>query len=118
QAGIGAGYDNRKYIAPAGTILASANGKVEQNVWLTGYLSGQIDESSSFSTNVYGTWFDSDFDFTDSSTGYGASASYYRNITQHLSATAAVSVDGLKRDDPTQDDILTGAAQLGMRYSF
>ncbi len=118
QTGIGAGYDNRKYIAADNTVLASANGKTDENIWLAAYVRGQLDERSGVSTSVYASWFDSGFDLAGSSTGYGATASYYRDITQHLSATAAVSLDGLSRNDSTLDDILSGAALLGMRYSF
>jgi len=115
---VGAGYDRRKYIAPIGTVLESANGKQEENIWLAAYLNGQIDENSSFSTSVYGNRFESDFDLTEGTIGYGASAAYYRNITQNLSATAAVSIDGVNREDTTQVDDLSTAALLGMRYSF
>ena len=117
QAGIGAGYDNRKFIGANGTILAAYNGLIDESVWAAAYLNGRLDENSSFSTSLYANWLDSGFVNAGSSTGYGASASYYRNITQHLSATAAVSVDGTKPSDGS-DDTLTGAALLGMRYSF
>jgi len=118
QAGIAGGYDNRKFIAAEDTILASANGLTEENVWLAAYLSGRLSESSQFTTNVYANWFSSEFDLAGKSTGYGASAAYYRDIARNLSATAAVSLDGVTRNDPTLEDVWTAAALLGLRYSF
>ncbi|WEK46893.1 MAG: preprotein translocase subunit YajC [Candidatus Andeanibacterium colombiense] len=117
KAGIGAGYDNRKFIGAKGTILEDSSGVIDESVWAAAYLNGRIDENSSFSTSIYANWLDSGFDGAGSSSGYGASASYYRSITQHVSATAAVSVDGESRGDGTEDTI-SGAAMLGMRYSF
>lgn len=117
QAGLGAGYDNRKYIGADGTILEDVNGLADESIWATAYASGRLTENSSLSANVYANWLNSGFILAGSSTGYGASASYYRTITQNLSATAAVSIDGVSRED-VQEDLLTGAARLGMRYSF
>jgi len=118
QAGIGAGYDNREYIGAEGTILADANGRSDQSVWASAYVSGRLDEHSGFGANIYVNWLDSGLVNAGKSTGYGASANYYRNITQHLSATAAVSLDGVKNDDIVDEKTLTGAALLGVRYSF
>jgi len=117
RAGVGIGYDRRKYIAAEGTVLASANGLVDENVWLAAYLSGRLDERSTLSTNVYATWFNSSFDFGGSTRGYGASAAYNRLLTAKLAATAAVSLDGLTRDEDLED-IWSAAALLGLRYSF
>lgn len=62
QAGVGLGYDRRKFIAAPGTILASANGVVDENYWMSAYLNGRIDANSRFATNVYATWFNSGLD--------------------------------------------------------
>ena len=118
QAGIGAGYSRRTFIAAPGTILAIANGKVDQTTWLSGYLSGRIDQRSRFSTGVYANWFQSGFAPAGDSTALGANAAYYRALTDHLSATAAVGLDGVDRKDPTQPDFWSASALLGMRYSF
>ena len=118
QAGVGAGYDERKYIGADGTVLESADGRSDEQIWAAAYVTGQLSENSGFGANVYANWLDSGLNNAGKSTGYGASASYYHNVTQHLSATAAVSVDGVNSDDVTIDDTVTGAALLGMRYSF
>lgn len=117
QTGIGAGYDRRKFIAAPGTVLAVANGVIDENYWLAGYLNGRIDQRSSFSTNVYANWFQTGGGFTGDAFALGATAAYYRSLTSRLSATAAIGLDGIDRDSALED-IWTASALLGVRYSF
>lgn len=117
QAGVGIGYDRRKFVAAPGTVLASANGKVDQNYWVNAYLNGRIDRDSSFGTNLWVSRFDSDLS-GDNGTALGASAAYFRSITSKLTATAAVGIDGIERSDSSLDDIWNASALVGVRYSF
>ena len=117
QAGIGGGYDRRKFIAAPGTVLAAANGVIDESYWLAGYVNGRIDQRSSFSTNVYANWLDSGSAFGGDATLIGANAAYYRNLTNRLSATAAIGLDGVTRD-ASLEDIWTASALVGVRYSF
>ncbi len=114
--GVGAGYDRRKFIAAPGTVLAAANGTIDENVWLSAYLGGKIDRNSSFSTNVYANWFQSGSALNGDATAMGASASYNRLFGDHLSATAALGIDGVSRD--TLPDSWAASALLGLRYAF
>lgn len=116
QSGLGAGYDRRKFIAAPGTVLAEANGVVDENIWVAAYLNGRIDRSSSFSTTAYANFFESGDALSGNLTAIGATAAYYRQLTSKLSASAAVGIDGIKRDN--LDDIWTGQAMVGLRYSF
>jgi len=116
QVGVGAGYDRRKFIAAANTVLASANGLTDENYWLSAYLNGRIDAHSSFTTDVYAKWFNSGFAAAADNTAVGATAAYYRSIGEHLSASAALGIEGVNRQ--ALDDIWTASAQLGVRYSF
>jgi len=115
---LGAGYDRRKFIGAAGTILGQANGVTDENIWLVANLDRQLDARSRVSFNAYANWFDSGFNGAGSSTGYGASAAYYRNIVGGLSGTAAVSLDGITRDSVGEEDLLGASALAGLRYSF
>jgi hypothetical protein len=115
---LGAGYDRRKFIGAAGTILGQANGVTDENIWLAANLDRQLDARSRVSFNAYANWFDSGFNGAGSSTGYGASAAYYRNIVGGLSGTAAVSLDGITRDSVGEEDLLGASALAGLRYSF
>ena len=47
----------------------------------------------------------------------GATAAYYRRLTDHISATAAVGVDGTNEEAPFED-FWTASALFGVRYSF
>lgn len=116
QYGIGAGYDRRKFIAAPGTVLAAANGVIDENVWVAAYLNGRIDRNSSFSTSVYGNLYESGDALSGDITAIGATAAYYRQLTSKLTATAAVGIDGVKRENLV--DIWSGQAMVGVRYSF
>lgn len=116
QAGIGMGYDRRKFIAAPGTVLASADGVIDENYWVGVYAGHQLDRRSGVNANLYANWFETGFDTDASGLGYSASASYYRNITGGLTGTAAVGLDGITQQD--LPDVMTASALLGLRYSF
>ena len=116
QYGFGAGYDRRKFIAAPGTVLASANGVIDESYWLAAYLNGRIDRYSSFGTSVRANWYQSGDALAGNSSAVGATAAYYRSITSRLSATAAVGVDGVNRD--LLEDVWSAQAMVGIRYSF
>ena len=115
--GIGAGYDNRKFIAADDTILSVADGVTDETVWTSAYWNRQIDRRSGLSLSAYAHWFQSGFDEAGDSAAYGASAGYFRNLSAGLTGTAAISVTGITRDE-LLDDIVTASALLGVRYSF
>lgn len=117
QYGLGAGYDRRKFVAAAGTVLAGANGVIDENVWLAGWLNGRIDRNSRFATNVWANWHQSGEALAGDVVAVGATAAYYRSITSHLTATAALGTETIDRDDAL-DDLWTAQAMLGLRYSF
>jgi hypothetical protein len=120
--GIGGGYDRRKFIAAPGTVLAAANGVIDETYWLSAYISTELDVRSGISGNVYATWLDSTDPFAGDTSGFGATAAYYRALTNHIQATAAVAVDGTSRDSDafttSVDDYWNASAFLGVRYSF
>lgn len=118
NAGVGLGYDRRKFIAAEGTVLASANGVIDENYWLAGYLSGPLGRDAGWATNVYANWLSSNDPLFGDVAGYGASASYSRLLTRRLRANVAVAVDGSSRDTPDIDDIWTASALAGLRYNF
>lgn len=117
QAGIGFGYDRRKFIAAPGTVLAAANGVVDENYWMNAYVNGRLSQHDGFTTSVYANWLQTGAGFAGDASAVGANASYYRNLTSKLSATAALGIDGVNRDDPLED-FWTASALLGVRYNF
>jgi len=116
-AGIGAGYDRRKFIAAPGTVLAVANGVIDENYYLAGYAGAQLDPRSSLGASIYANWFDSGLSNLGDVTALGANASYYRRLTARLTASAAIGVDGIERDDPFIDQ-WGASALIGLRYSL
>ncbi len=114
--GIGAGFDQRRFIAAPGTILAVANGTIDENIWLAAYLTGRIDRNSSFGANLWANWYQSGDALAGNSNALGATVSYSRAITSRLSATAAAGLTGVNRE--ALEDIWTAQALAGVRYSF
>ena len=117
NAGIGAGYDRRRFIAARGTVLALANGVIDENYYISGYLGARLDERSSANANIYANRFQSGLSIAGDATALGANASYFRHLTDRLSATAAVGIDGIEREDPFIDQ-WGASALVGLRYSL
>lgn len=117
SAGIGAGYDRRKFFGAPNTVLAGFNGVVDENYWVAGYFEDRLDQHSGVRADLYANWFQSGSSLTGDATAIGARASYYRMLSAHLSATAAVGLDGINRQAPLTDDWIASAL-LGVRYSF
>lgn len=117
NAGLGGGYDRRRFIGAPGTVLAQQSGVVDENYWLAGFLSRRLDADSGVRGEVRANWFQSGSSLNGDGTAIGATASYYRNLTRRLSATAAVGIDGIDREEPLPDQWIASAL-LGLRYSF
>lgn len=117
SAGLGVGYDQRKFVAAPGTVLAGANGVLDESYYMAAYINGQIGRSGSFSTNAYANWTSSGFANSGDVLATGGSASYSRRIIEGLSARAAVALDHLDSDLANQD-LTAASALLGLRYDF
>ena len=117
SSGLGVGYDRRKFIAAPGTVLAAANGVIDESYWAAAYLSGQIDARSSFNLNAYANWLQSGFANAGDATVVGASAAYRRYLVEGLSANAALGVNHLD-SSAANADLTTASALLGLRYDF
>jgi hypothetical protein len=117
SAGLSGGYDRRKYIGAEGTVLESFNGAVQENIYAAIHAYGRIDEKSIIRSAVYANWFRSDSALGSDSQVLSAMALYRRDLTSHFSATAAVGLDGVNREDPLEDYWETSAL-VGLRYSF
>ncbi|MEO0033906.1 MAG: hypothetical protein RIS94_3664, partial [Pseudomonadota bacterium] len=95
--GIGAGYSRRKFIGAAGTVLAAANGTVDENYFVDAGVSGPIDRHSSFTVAVYDSWYRNGRSSLANVNSYGVNAGYSRQITERLQGTAAVGLEGINR---------------------
>ena len=117
NAGIGFGYDRRRFIATPGTVLAAANGVTDESYYASLFLSGEVGRSGNFSTNAYYNYLDSGFDQAGDLSALGASAAYSHNLTSKLSARAAFAVDHLD-SDISAEDFTAASALVGLRYGF
>lgn len=116
QIASGVGYDRRRFIGAAGTVLASLDGVVDETVWYALTASTQLDARSVLAANASASWFQSGADLSADIIGYSASLSYRRNLIRGLSGTAAVGLDGISREN--LDDFMSASALLGLRYQF
>ena len=119
KAGIGGGYDRRKFIAAEGTVLADVNGLIDEKYWLSGYVDAELNQYSGISTYLYANWIESGGSFGGDENELGASAAYYRRLTDHFTAKAAIAVDGYGYSgDELLDDIWITSALVGVKYTF
>lgn len=116
QAGIGAGYIRRKFIAREDSVLAAANGVIDESYYVNAGLNGPIDRRSSFAISTYAAWFQSGLDSLNDTTAIGANAAYFRNLTDRLAASAAVGLDSINRK--VLEDQVVASGLVGLRYSF
>ena len=117
SAGLGVGYDRRRFIAAQGTVLGAADGVTDQSYYASFFLSGELDAQSSFTTNLYANRFESGFDLAGDATTVGGSAAYNRSITRNLSARAAIAVDHINTD-VSPEDFTAASALVGLRLGF
>jgi hypothetical protein len=76
-----------------------------------------IDRNSRYAVNLYANWFQSGATLDGNATALGASLAYYRNLTDRLTATAALGIDGISRSEPLEDQ-WAASALVGLRYNF
>jgi hypothetical protein len=115
--GLGVGYDRRHYLAPdLGPQIFSFSGANDQTVSIDAALTRKLSPASGITINGLAAWYDSDAFDTPSYWIYGASASYYRDFSRHLSGSASVSVSS--GSGGNQDSDLIGSALLSLRYTM
>lgn len=114
--GAGVGYDRRTYLTSPGTVLADLDGVVDETVWMAAYAGARLDQRSDLSLNLFANWFESGFDLSGDVIGYSASLAYRRELIRRLSGIAAVSLDGIAREN--LPDTMSASGLIGLRYSF
>jgi hypothetical protein len=117
NAGIAVGYDRRRFIAASGTVLALANGTIDETYWANAFVSGDLGNNAGFVVNTYASLLKSGFTNAGDATVLGASAAYRRYLFDRLSANAAVALDYLD-SDAAGEDFKTASALVGLRYDF
>ncbi|MFN4134216.1 MAG: preprotein translocase subunit YajC [Novosphingobium sp.] len=116
QAGIGAGYIRRSFIARADSVLGAANGVIDESYYVDAGINGPIDRRSRFAVSAYSAWFQSGAAGLGDTNALGINAAYFRNLTNRLAASAAVSLDSFNRN--LLEDQTVASGLVGLRYSF
>lgn len=117
SAGLGAGYDRRKFFGARGTILEASSGVIDRNLWVTAFASSKVGDRGSLAGNVYANWFESGGALGGKSSALGATLAYGHTLTDHLAATAALGLDGIMHEESI-DDLWTASALVGVKYRF
>jgi hypothetical protein len=113
--GLGAGYANRKYLAPDSSLFA-LHGVTDQSFSLQGNLGRRLTRSSGYDLDAYAAWFDSGLADSDASFGAGLTGRYYRNIFRDR-LQAQISA-GLYTTQAGEFDASYGSLLFGLRYTF
>jgi hypothetical protein len=114
--GLGAGYSQRKFLAPNLPGSFSINGAKDEQFFVDGDIGYALTRRSSISANAYGAYFDSGLAGAPGVYNAGVSGQYSHQIGRHLQANAALGVYTFQVDGQTGD--INMNAQVGMRYSF
>jgi len=117
SAGLGAGYDRRKFFGAPGTILATSDGVVDKNMFVTAFANSRVNERGTLFADIYANRFDSGGELGGKSSSVGASVAYGHSLTDQLAATAALGIDGVVREAP-DTDVWSATALLGLKYRF
>lgn len=115
SAGAGIGYAQRRFFAPNGA-LSAANGVVDESIYGQAYVARKLDSRSVLSGDVYVNWYSSGLNGAADVFGVGGTATYARTFGRRLTGSASLGLYSTSVDN--QDSTLTGAAQIGARYSF
>ena len=115
RAGIGGGYAQRRFFAPAGAFFTT-NGVTDQSYYLQAFVARQLDEVSSVDASVYASLYDSGIANAPNVFGTGATTAYNRRFGSRFTGTAALGLYSSRVENLSSS--LTGSALLGAKYEF
>ncbi|MBB6122752.1 hypothetical protein [Sphingobium subterraneum] len=113
--GAGAGYAQRKFIAPNSSVFAAINGAKDENYYADLFAGYRFDNDASLDATVYGNFYNAGRGGIDV-TNLGSYVTYSRSFGRRLSAQASLGVDSV--DPAGLDAIISALGQVGMRYQF
>ncbi len=113
--GVGASYDQRKYLAPSSATFFSLDGVKDDSFTAEATLTRDLSATASIQGALYGQRYDSGIDNTPATTSLGATATYSKAFSNHLSGQAALGVYNTEQDGFSDT---VGTALIGLRYQF
>ena len=114
--GIGGGFDRRKLLTPAGSVLAPLNGITDENYYAFVSAARELDRDSNLTGTLTFNYFDNGAPGVGDVTAMGAGVTYTRRFWRQLTGTAAATLSSFDQDGFNSE--LIGAALLGLRYNF
>lgn len=114
--GVGAGYQNRRYLVPVTQANFSLAGVTDEVFALQGDLGYAITPSSNLGGSLYANWYNTGIVGEPDVFGAGGSATYSVNLYRGLSAQASAGL--FANDVDGQETDWLGSLLLGMRYGF
>lgn len=114
--GVGAGYSQRKYLAPRLATVFSLDGVKDESYSVQGNIGRRLTQDSGVDFAVYGDLYKSGILGGGEVKSGGATTSYYRTFGDRLSANAAVGIYAFDTENFETD--VSGSLLLGMRYAF
>ncbi len=113
--GVGASYDQRKYLAPSNATFFSLAGVKDDSLTGEANLTRDLSSSASLEGALYVQRYNSGIADTPATTSIGATATYSKSFSNHLSGQAALGVYDTRQDG---FDDTVGTALVGLRYQF
>ncbi|MFZ5747721.1 MAG: hypothetical protein ACOY45_08675 [Pseudomonadota bacterium] len=113
--GLGAGYANRRYIAPREGNFFTLDGLTDQSWYGQVFATRQVGRNTSVGGNLFASYYDSDLPGSEGVLSWGGNGSLTHNWGR-LGATATVGVYGF--DAQQSDKDVAAQALLGLRYGF
>lgn len=113
--GVGAGYANRKFLAPQNGGAFSINGVTDESYYVQGFVAQALDSRTTIDATVFGNYYSSGIAGAKGVYGVGATGSIGRSFGR-LSARAAVGVYSFSPNGGAS--VVSADAQIGARYQF
>lgn len=114
--GLGAGYQQRKYLAPVNGTLFTLNGVKDESWTAQANASRRLSEASAVTVALFADWYKSGIAGANDVSSLGGTASYNHTFGQRLSGQASVGV--YTYDQEVFDAQTSGQMLLGLRYQF
>jgi hypothetical protein len=114
--GLGLGYNQRKFFAPAGAVGGNVNGVKDESFYAQATMSYALSQRGTFTGDLYGDYYMPGLANAGNVLSVGATGSYIHNFTRSLSGNLAAGVNAFKQQDFDSDVSVSGLA--GLRYSF
>ncbi|MEO1167585.1 MAG: hypothetical protein AAFW97_02620 [Pseudomonadota bacterium] len=114
--GVGAGYQNRRYLTPTTAANFSLDRVTDEAFALQAGLGRQLTPNSSLDGNLYATWFNSGIPGESDVFSSGGSATYSIGLYSGLSAQATAGL--FANDIEGEETDWLGTLLFGVRYGF